>query len=77
MPVYPGALRVADHPFGTFGLVGKAATLFERQPAHEKRKLLRFVVEGCKWKDGALSYRYKQPFENLGRPSAQVLPLAA
>ena len=35
-------------------LADRAATLFETRPAVEKRKLLRFVVEGCTWKGGAL-----------------------
>jgi hypothetical protein len=58
-------------------LADKAATLFEQQPAHEKRKLLRFVVETNKWKDGTLSCRYKQPFDCLAEPSRLVLPRAA
>jgi hypothetical protein len=58
-------------------LADRAATLFEQQPAHEKRKLLRFVVEKCKWKDGVLLYCYRQPFEALAEPSTGEMPLAA
>ena len=35
-------------------LANKAADLFEKQPASEKRKLLRFVLAGCTWKNGQL-----------------------
>jgi hypothetical protein len=58
-------------------LAERAAALFEQQPAHEKRKLLRFVVEKCEWKIGALIYGYKQPFDCLVEPSTFVLPAAA
>jgi site-specific DNA recombinase len=46
-------------------LANRAAELFERQPAIEKRKLLRFVVEGCKWTQGALTYTLKPPFDRV------------
>jgi hypothetical protein len=58
-------------------LATRAGELFEQQPAHEKRKLLRFVVDQCKWKDGALIYAYKQPFNCVTEPSTFVLPAAA
>jgi hypothetical protein len=57
-------------------LAKKAGDLVEQQPAHEKRKLLRFVVEKCKWKNGALTYSYKQPFDWVAEPSAFMLPAA-
>jgi site-specific DNA recombinase len=44
-------------------LAKKAAALFEQQPAIEKRKLLRYVVEGCTWKQGQLRYTYREPFQ--------------
>ena len=34
------------------GRARQAADLFEQQPAHEKRMLLRYVVTGCKWAKG-------------------------
>jgi hypothetical protein len=46
-------------------LADQAATLFEQQPAHEKRKLLRFVVEKCEWTNGHLTYRWKPPFDSV------------
>jgi hypothetical protein len=39
--------------------------------------MLRFVVEGCSWKLGALSFRYKQPFDEMGVGEEAVLPLVA
>ena len=44
-------------------LANKAADLFERQPALEKRKLLRFVLAGCTWKNGQLGFEYRKPFD--------------
>jgi site-specific DNA recombinase len=44
-------------------LANKAAELFERQPAAEKRKLLRFVLAGCTWKNGQLGFEYPKPFD--------------
>jgi DNA invertase Pin-like site-specific DNA recombinase len=47
-------------------LAKRAGDLFEQQPAIEKRKLLRFVVEGCKWTNSRLTYRWRPPFDNVG-----------
>jgi hypothetical protein len=44
-------------------LANKAADLFEPQPAVEKRKLLRFVLAGCTWKNGQLGFEYRKPFD--------------
>jgi hypothetical protein len=44
-------------------LANMAAALFERQPAPEKRKLLRFVLAGCTWKNGQLRFEYRKPFD--------------
>ena len=44
-------------------LANKAAELFEKQPASEKRKLLRFVLSGCTWKNGQLGFEYRKPFD--------------
>jgi hypothetical protein len=56
-------------------LAVRAAELFERQPAHEKRKLLRFLVEECRWSDGHLTYRWKPPFERVAE--VQEMQMAA
>jgi hypothetical protein len=42
-----------------------ASTLFEKQPAAEKRRLLDFVVSNSTWKDGELAAEYRQPFDLL------------
>jgi DNA invertase Pin-like site-specific DNA recombinase len=44
-------------------LANRAAEIFKRQPATEKRKLLRFVVAQCSWKDGQLEFEYRKPFD--------------
>jgi hypothetical protein len=46
-------------------LANRAAELFEQQPASEKRKLLRFLVEKCRWTNGHLTYKWKPPFERV------------
>jgi hypothetical protein len=40
----------------------RAAELFEAQPAAEKRKLLDFVVAGCRWKGGEFEPVFREPF---------------
>jgi hypothetical protein len=52
-------------------LVPRAADLFEQQPASEKRKLLRFLVEECRWTKGHLTYRWKPPFERVAEGEEQ------
>ena len=46
-------------------LAQRASTLFEKQPAAEKRRLLDFVVSNSTWKDGELAAEYRQPFDLL------------
>jgi DNA invertase Pin-like site-specific DNA recombinase len=46
-------------------LANRAAELFEQQPATEKRKLLRFLVEECRWTQGQLTFKWKLPFERV------------
>jgi DNA invertase Pin-like site-specific DNA recombinase len=46
-------------------LAARAAELFEQQPAPEKRKLLRFMIEECRWTNGHLTYKWKPPFERV------------
>jgi site-specific DNA recombinase len=36
-----------------------------KQDAHEKRRLLNFLVSNCLWKDGVLTLKFKQPFDML------------
>jgi len=46
-------------------LAARAAELFEKQPAAEKRKLLDFVIAGCKWNGGELEPGFREPFGML------------
>ena len=46
-------------------LAQNAGFLFMRQDAHEKRRLLNFLVSNCLWKDGMLTLKFKQPFDML------------
>ena len=62
-------------------LAQRAASLFESQPAKEKRKLLDFVLSNCTWKEGELVAQYRQPFDILSdivaaqpREQAATLP---
>lgn len=53
-------------------LAKRAAGLFEQQTAHEKRKLLRYVLTDCRWKAGRLSYEYKEPFRSQESTEARA-----
>lgn len=44
-------------------LANRAAGLFEKQPASEKRRLLDFVVSNCSWANGELTVEFRQPFD--------------
>jgi len=46
-------------------MAARSAELFEQQPAPEKRKLLRFLVEECRWTKGHLTFKWKPPFERV------------
>jgi DNA invertase Pin-like site-specific DNA recombinase len=64
--------RQANHNYiedGTrlLDLANKAARLFDRQPAPEKRKLLRFVLSSCNWKNGQLGFEYRKPFDLIAQ----------
>jgi len=52
----------------------KLHSMFLRQPAHEKRRLLDFVVSNCSWKDGRLTPTFRQPFDMLAIAVAKNLP---
>ena len=58
-------------------LATRAAERFEQQPAHEKRKLLRYIVEDCQWTQGHLTYRWKPPFERAVRGEQEQMLRAA
>jgi site-specific DNA recombinase len=44
-------------------LAQRAHSLFERQTAVEKRKLLNYVLSNSTWKDGILTPSYRKPFD--------------
>jgi len=48
-------------------LAKSAQALFVRQNAHEKRKLLNFLLSNCSWKGGVLTAEFKQPFDMLAK----------
>ena len=53
-------------------LVRDAQSLFERQPAREKRRLLNFVLSNCTWEDGEVVATFRQPFDLLAETNAAV-----
>ncbi len=46
-------------------LASRSQELFARQPSHEKRKLLNFVLSTCDWSHGELMPTFRQPFDLL------------
>ena len=48
-------------------LASRAADLFEKQPAEEKRRLLNCVLKGASWKHGKLTGEFRQPFDMLAK----------
>lgn len=51
-------------------LARNAHSLFERQPAREKRRLLDFVLSNCSWEDGQVVATFRQPFDLLAETTA-------
>jgi site-specific DNA recombinase len=49
-----------------------AARLFQKQSAHEKRRLLNFVLSNCTWKGGELETTFRQPFDLLAKTTSMV-----
>ena len=46
-------------------LAQDAVNLFEKQPAREKRRLLRFVLSNCTWDGEQLTPEFRQPFDMI------------
>ena len=46
-------------------LANRAADLFQKQPASEKRRLLEFVLSNSFWANGELTPQFRQPFDML------------
>jgi site-specific DNA recombinase len=51
-------------------LARNAQSLFERQDAREKRRLLNFVLSNCTWDDGEVVATFRQPFDLLSEKTA-------
>ena len=59
-------------------LADRAAELFEKQVASEKRRLLDFVVSNCRWADGELTVKFRQPFDMIAVGATEsIRPKAA
>ncbi len=50
-------------------LASRAAELFEKQLAEEKRRLLNCVLKGASWQHGNLKADFRQPFDMLAKTS--------
>ena len=63
----------------SFGLTLSSgfSTLFERQPAREKRRLLNFLLSNCTWEDGEVVAIFRQPFDLLAETNTAVARLNA
>lgn len=48
-------------------LASRAAELFEKQSAEEKRRLLNCVLKGTSWQHGRLKADFRQPFDMLAK----------
>jgi hypothetical protein len=48
-------------------LASRAAELFEKQPAEEKRRLLNCALKGASWQHGQLAGEFRQPFDMLAK----------
>ncbi len=53
-------------------LAHNAQSLFERQDARDKRRLLNCVLSNCIWNDGDVVATFRQPFDLLAETSAIV-----
>lgn len=47
-----------------------AQSLFERQDAREKRRLLNFMLSNCTWDDGEVVAAFRQPFDLFAETTA-------
>ena len=45
-------------------LAQRAADLFAKSPAREKRRLLDYIIAGCVWKEGALTVEWRAEWED-------------
>lgn len=54
-----------DEGVALLELANRAADLFAKQPASEKRRLLDFVLSNCTWANGVLTPVFRQPFDMI------------
>ena len=66
-----GARTYLEEGLKLLGIARRAAELFERQPPHEKRRLLNFLRSNCSWKDRAVHAQFRQPFDMLAVAAKQ------
>ena len=53
-------------------LANRAAELFEKQPASEKRRLPDFVLSNSTWGNGELRVKFRQPFELIALGTTEL-----
>jgi hypothetical protein len=53
-----------------------AARIFQKQNAHEKRRMLNFALSNCTWSDGRLTANFRQPFNLIAETTAIVASAA-
>ncbi len=54
-----------DEGIWALELARRAPELFQKQEAREKRRLLKFLLSNCTWKNGELEVTYRQPFDTI------------
>ena len=62
-----------DEGVALLELASRAADLFEKQPAGEKRRLLDFVLSNCTWANGVLTPEFRQPFDIIAVEAAACI----
>ena len=53
-------------------LANRAAELFEKQSASEKRRLLDFVLSNSSWGNGELTVEFRQPFDLIAVAATEL-----
>ena len=58
-------------------LAQNARRLFDKQEAHEKKRLLNLVLSNCEWRQGEINVVFRQPFDLLVKTTAMIAGGAA
>ncbi len=58
-------------------LANRAAELFEKQSASEKRRLLDFVLSNSSWGNGELTVEFRQPFDLIAVGATELKQMKA